>query len=483
MAHTLSYSMIGLQELNLAYRWPIMYWNTAVLTVDAGILEDNGTTNYGKVSTAIGLMQKDNIEIAPPLINQADNRFKPDVNNNRIIYGFQAARGLGSKVINEILSKRPYVNFKDFLSKVDRAIVTDSKIVQLIKAGAFDDFADKQETMREFLFTLFNPMGKLGLAQLNNIKEMGIINKDVPVYINARMIGFRDYVLNERFLYEEVILENKRVPKCGYHDRLFQLDVEAQEFFKRYYSEDCIKDCVGDSYIISEKIFLKELKKEYIEPLVAWLNRPEIIKKYNEGLYQRLVAQYVKTDSIHWEVEALGYYPNKHELEYVDLKEYGVVDYFSMPDQPEPYNYYPRWTKDESGKRVQKFFPKYTISRIGGTVVDFDSAKHLVALLTPTGVVQVKFNMRQYQYYNRRLSEQDEKGKKTIIDENWFKRNTVLLIAGYKQGDYFRAHRYSDSIYQHTVTKIKGYEIKDNQYNLILQNDRAGDFDGENKTN
>lgn len=464
--------MIGLQELNLAYRWPITYWNTAVLTVDAGILEDNGTTNYGKVSTAIGAMQKDNITITPPLINQADNRFKPDADNNRIIYGFQAARGLGSKVINEILAKRPYKSFADFLAKVDRSIATDSKIVQLIKAGAFDEFDDKQAIMNEFLNTLLKPVEKLGLGQLNNAKEMNIINEKSPVFLNARMPAYKNYIFSDNFLYKEVVLEDKKIPKSGFHDRLFKLDAQAQEFFKEHYSEDSVEDCVGDTYIISEKKFLKEWRTRYIGPLVEWMNTPEVIEEYNKGLYQQLVDQYVKTNALHWEVEALGYYPKEHELNYVNLSEYGVVDYFSIPDQPEPYSYYPRWVKDENGKSVQRFFPRYTISRIGGTVVDFDSMRNTVSLLTPTGVVQVKFNIGQYQFYNRRLSTQDEKGKKTVIDENWFKRNTVLLVAGYKQGDYFRAHRYSDSIYQHTVTKVNGYDIVNGVYNLILQNER-----------
>ena len=37
-AHTLAYSIVALQEMNLAYRYPIIYWDTANLIVDSGAM-------------------------------------------------------------------------------------------------------------------------------------------------------------------------------------------------------------------------------------------------------------------------------------------------------------------------------------------------------------------------------------------------------------------------------------------------------------
>ena len=36
LAHTLAYSLIALQEMNLAFKYPIIFWNTACLITDAG---------------------------------------------------------------------------------------------------------------------------------------------------------------------------------------------------------------------------------------------------------------------------------------------------------------------------------------------------------------------------------------------------------------------------------------------------------------
>lgn len=45
--HTYSYSLIGVQCAYLATYFPILYWNTACLRVDAGLGNDT-STNYGK---------------------------------------------------------------------------------------------------------------------------------------------------------------------------------------------------------------------------------------------------------------------------------------------------------------------------------------------------------------------------------------------------------------------------------------------------
>ena len=40
-SHTLAYSLVGLQEMNLAYKYPIIFWNCACLITDSGGAEDN----------------------------------------------------------------------------------------------------------------------------------------------------------------------------------------------------------------------------------------------------------------------------------------------------------------------------------------------------------------------------------------------------------------------------------------------------------
>ena len=114
--------------MNLAYKYPIIYWNTANLIIDsAGFYDDDGeededeiietqeetvslyepedwedyeyedlpdrsgkkkkkikTVNYGKISTAIGKFKTYGINVAPPDINVSTITFTPVVETNTI---------------------------------------------------------------------------------------------------------------------------------------------------------------------------------------------------------------------------------------------------------------------------------------------------------------------------------------------------------------------------------------------------------------
>ena len=39
-SHTLAYSLVALQEMNLAYKFPIVFWNCACLITDSGGAEE-----------------------------------------------------------------------------------------------------------------------------------------------------------------------------------------------------------------------------------------------------------------------------------------------------------------------------------------------------------------------------------------------------------------------------------------------------------
>jgi DNA polymerase-3 subunit alpha len=120
--HALAYSFVGVQTLYIATNWSPIYWNTACLIVNSGSLEDNSeeelvdiyepeaadlaegitytdlpdrsgkirktaSTDYGKLAKAIGDIQAAGIKISLADINKSDFSFKPDVENNQILFG------------------------------------------------------------------------------------------------------------------------------------------------------------------------------------------------------------------------------------------------------------------------------------------------------------------------------------------------------------------------------------------------------------
>lgn len=456
LPHLAAYSTIAVQEMNLAYHYPIIYWNTACLIVNAGAdddSEENKSTQYGKIAAAIANMQKRGINISLPLINSAKFGFVPDEANNRIIYALKAMNNIGDDLAHAIVENQPYASFEDFCERmVDTKIVQKSKMVTLIKAGCFTelDNPDRTVTMRKFIQRIVKPLEKLTMVQLPMLVEHGIVPEDLRILVRVK--NFKDYVTHESFFVRNVIDEKKKIPKKGYHDRIFVLDEVSMEFFNEHFSQNSVVGIQDEFYLISEKKFLKEWE-EKIQPLKEWF--PTALEEYNNKLVEKEYENLASGSIPKWEMDALNYYYTEHELAHLDNEKYGVVDFFQLPEEPEPYEYYVRYIQGE-----KKYIPKNKIVRLAGTVLDNDNNRHMITLLTTTGVVGVKFSKGQYVYYNRQIKVPIEGSDKSKIAEySWFKRGNKLIVCGYRSGDTFRAYRYKDTIYQHCAMKIE--EVRD----------------------
>lgn len=467
-AHVLSYSLIGLQELNLAFKYPIIYWNCANLIVDSGstdsVESENKSTNYGKIATAISNMQHQGINVDLPLINKADFGFVPDEPNNRIIYSLKAINGIGDDIVKEILDARPFSSMDDFYSKmVETGIITVSKMIPLIKAGCFTelDNPDRRVTMEYYLKRyVIKPVTKLTLAQFSKLMQFNesyhIIPKELDLPVRHKY--FKDYVLNDVFLYKKYIdPESKRkLPKCGYHDRWFKLDDSAMIFFKDYYDDSIIEEISDGRYVISEKKFIKANEK-FLKPLKEWFESEDAIEAYNRCLLREVWNKYASGSISKWEMDSLSYYKDPHELIGLQNEVYGVVDFFKLPEQPQIDSFYTRNIKQEvDGKSVwiQKEFPKYKIVRLAGTVIDRNKDRHMVSLLTTTGVVTLKFNKGQFLHYDKQISTINPDGSKTTEEKSWFTRGNKILVSGYRSENLFRVYKYADSLYKHTCNLI-----------------------------
>ena len=76
----------------------------------------------------------------PPDVNESDSGYRP--RGKDIRFGLTAIRNVGENVVASIIENRSakgrYLNFGDFLVKVDSHVCNKKTIESLIKAGAFD---------------------------------------------------------------------------------------------------------------------------------------------------------------------------------------------------------------------------------------------------------------------------------------------------------------------------------------------------------
>ena len=461
LPHIVGYSLIALLEANLAFRYPIEFWNCANLSTMAFAGEDlSGTVDYGAIGIAISDMQRQGINVSLPNINKSGDGFEPDVENHTILYGLKSISGVGDSAVETILSTRPYASFDDFAERViEPKLLTNSTIIALIQSGAFTAIDDKdpRKTLAKYISRyIYTPNESLTLANIAKIQAYNILPDDLNTQLHV--YNYKAYVTQDDFVDRFIINEGKKVPKCGYHDRALVLDSLSQPYFQEHFSEESIIGTKGDRYIISEKKFIKEWEG-ITQDLRNWIKSPDALDAFNKAQYEELWKKYGEGTLSRYEITRLSCYLHPHELADINLQPYGVVNYFNLPTQPEAYSGYRKKNKD-TGEWI--WVPKFNITRLAGTVLNADNNHHTVSILTLQGVVNIKFNKGQYAFYNRRMAG----------DNSWFKRGTLILVCGYRQDDNFRAYRYNDTIYNHTVNKIIGFK-NDGTLELMMQRPEA----------
>lgn len=447
--HAMSYSFIGFQTAYIATKWNPIFWNTACLIVNSGALDEDAdkSSDYSKIAKAIGNIISGGTKVSTVDINSSSFSFVPDIKNNQILYGLKALNGIGQNVIEEIINNRPYNNFIDFLNKCS---LNKSAIISLIKGGAFDNLDvswcdikahPRMVTMAYYLMQTSEPKKRLTLQNFNGLIGHGLVpsslQKQKDIFkLNKFFKKFRKW--NEYYVFEE----------------------GSMKMYMHYYDADNIETVNGNFCILQktwDNIYSKEMNvaREWINK-----NKTQLLNEYNNILFENEWNKYAKGNLSSWEMESLGFYYHEHELLEVNLTKYGIVDFYRLPQNP---------PVEKTFKRNGIDIPIFYTYKIAGTVLAKNDIRHSISLLTLNGVVNVKFSRDYYSLYNRQISEDQEDGKRKIVDKSWFKRGTMLLLTGFRRDDTFNTKSYS-----HTPTH-QLYKITDiTNGELTLEHEREG---------
>lgn len=455
--HSASYSLIALQNMNLAYNYPAVYWNTACLSVNSGsndLNDDDKTSEYGRVAASIGDMQKRGVTIDLPDINTADFGFKPNAEENSIVFGLRGIHGIGSDLVRTIISNRPYTSFPDFLTRmIDTKLVQNAQMLQLIKAGCFDSFSDHTTTLREYISHVFEPRKKLTLASFNILhNELNVFPEEFNLHI--RFYNYRKHIIKN---------VHSRSKERKTKNRIFSLDEVSTEFLYEHFSEDCIVgyDEETGMPLVGEWLFEREYDKK-MQTVKDWLDKDTTTKLVNDLLLEDEWDKAGGNNSISFnEMSSLSYYYSGHELAHLNRKKYDISDFTKLPSDPVSVRQY-EWR----GREMHE----YQISRIAGTVLDKDKNRHTVTILTTDGVVVVKLYRSSYSFMDRQLSRINSDGTKTVIEKSWFTRGNKILVTGFRRGNQFLPKVYRNTIYSKPITLINSI---DDEGNLSLSDERA----------
>ena len=483
LSHTLAYSLIALQEMNLAYRYPIMFWNCACLISDAGGAESNNeeeeeevvqetetyynemvefgeddneediedsydeedcdgypatvcvmedgkkkkkvkATNYGKIASAIGKIVSSGVTVAPPDINKSTYTFSPDIENNTIRYGMSGITKVGEELIKTIMDNRPYTSVEDFISRIK---INKPQMVNLIKSGAFDGFGDRVEIMRNYVASISDTKKRITLQNMKMLIDFELIPEKYE--LQQRTFNFNKYLkkmkLGDYYGLDDIAM--------NFYSANFDLDYlvqtgETESGFK-------IKQTTWDN------IYQKQM--DIIRPFVK-ARADELLDAVNSRLMSETWDKYCEGSLSKWEMDSVSFYSHEHELAGLRYDYYELDEFFDLPEEPEIDRVIPI-----KGKMV----PILRLHRIAGTVLDRDKAKKTVTLLTAGGVVTVKIFGGVFAQYDKQISERGADGKKHVIEKSMFSRGNKIIVCGVRDGDAFRAKKYSRTPF-HLVEQI-----------------------------
>jgi len=436
--HTMPYTAIALQELNIYNRYPQLYWNTACLTVNAGA-DDDGTTDYAKIATAIGDMQSRGIKIALPNINKSNFNFKPSVEEDQIYYGLKGLSNVGSDVVHRIVEGRPYLSLEDFMKKCP---LSKTAMISLIKSGSFDyiEKSDRVKIMEKYLKSTMTARSRVTL-------------QNIPLLIQYDLLG--SDVAFERSLFEF----NRYLKEYCKVKTYYSFDDRALSFFLKYFDEGLL-ELVNNK----ESILITKWDRVYdkkIDVLRQWLakNKDSLLDAINEQAFREEWEKYALGNLASWEMDSVCFYYSFHELDVINQKKYGIKNFEALPEEP---------VVESTFKYKGRDVPIFKTDVIAGTIIGKDKIKATVSVLTTSGVAYVKFRPEQFAYYDQQLSEKQEDGSKKIMERSWFKRGKKVLLTGYRRGNEF-----VPKTYKHTATESL-YLIDDIDTNgeLILRGSR-----------
>lgn len=421
LSHTLAYSLVALQEMNLAYKFPIIYWNCACLIVNSGgsdlsddeYVDDEETTStdYTKIAKALGDTIMAGIKVSLVDINKSDLGFKPDVENNQILFGMKALLNVNDDVVKDIIAKRPYTSIKDFYYKVKPK---KQAMISLIKSGAFDNMMERKLAMAWYIWETCDKKSRITLQNMPGLIRYQLLPEDTEEKVMARRV----YEFN-RYL----------KTNCKDGD-IYHIDERASNFLIE----------VGcTNLVVNDTMATKQWDKVY----QAWMNvfrewiagdKETILNNLNSLIFKQDWDKYASGNYSSWEMEAMCFYYHEHELKNIDYKKYGLSNFFNLPSIP---------VVERSFTKGGKVINIFKLTRICGTCIAKNKAKGTVSLLTPEGVVNVRFAKEMFSMFDKQLSEVQEDGTKKITERSWFNRGQMIMVTGMRSGDDFVVKKYA----------------------------------------
>ena len=142
-SHSVAYGTIAYQTAYLKAHYPVEFM-ASVLTSEKGDVE--------RVALLIEECKKMEIEVLPPNINESLKNFTVVPGQQKIRFGLLAVKNVGENIIDtvatEVKAHGKFTSISDFIHRVNSKDLNKKSMEALIKAGAFDEFAERNQLLQ-----------------------------------------------------------------------------------------------------------------------------------------------------------------------------------------------------------------------------------------------------------------------------------------------------------------------------------------------
>ena len=141
-SHSCAYATIAYQTAYLKANFPVEFM-ASLLTSEKVDIE--------RIAILIEECKRMGIEVLAPNINQSLKNFTVVPGENKIRFGLLAIKNVGKNIIdvivNEIKNNGPFKSIEDFIQRVNSKDLNKKSLESLIKTGAFDKFAERNQLL------------------------------------------------------------------------------------------------------------------------------------------------------------------------------------------------------------------------------------------------------------------------------------------------------------------------------------------------
>ncbi len=141
-SHAAAYALIAYQTAYLKARFPVEFM-ASLLTSEKADVE--------RIGFLISECKKMGLEVLPPDINESLENFTV-VPPQRIRFGLVCIKNVGHNVVEAIVHERktsgPFKSIEDFINRIDSKDLNKKSLESLIKAGAFDKLAERNQLLQ-----------------------------------------------------------------------------------------------------------------------------------------------------------------------------------------------------------------------------------------------------------------------------------------------------------------------------------------------